>query len=290
MKVSIEEKSGFCFGVKRAIDMAEKMLDQGETVYCLGEIVHNEKEIRRLVGKGLIFIGHKDLENLRNKKVLIRAHGEPPETYETARKNKLTVIDGTCPIVLALQNNIRKRYEEMDKTEDQILIYGKNGHPEITGLVGQTGKNALVIRDPEELKKIELKKNIILYSQTTMDTGGFEQVSDVLRKKLNFEESGKVEINNSICSHISHREPGLRNFASRNEVLVFVAGLSSSNGRILYEICRSENAATYFISESDELNPVWFEKVRTVGVTGATSTPVWLLEEVAEVIRSYTIT
>ncbi|MGC9344537.1 MAG: 4-hydroxy-3-methylbut-2-enyl diphosphate reductase [Bacteroidales bacterium] len=290
MKISIEERSGFCFGVKRAIEMAEEILDKGEIVYCLGEIVHNEIEVKRLTDKGLIFIEHSDLENLRDKKVLIRAHGEPPKTYQLAEINNLTIIDGTCPIVLALQKKVKNSYLSMNKEKGQILIYGKIGHPEVTGLLGQTGDDAWVVRNHQELSSIPKGKDLYLFSQTTMDTRGFEEMDKYLRE---LKQSGKVnnlEVNNTICKHISHREPGLRRFALTNDVIIFISGITSSNGRILYEICKSENPETYFISDPDELKPGWFKEASSVGISGATSTPRWLLEQVADTIKDFTKT
>jgi 4-hydroxy-3-methylbut-2-enyl diphosphate reductase len=288
VKISIEEKSGFCFGVDRAIKMAEEILDRGETLYCLGEIVHNEKEIKRLTDKGLVFIEHSGLENLKNKNVLIRAHGEPPKTYRLAERNNLTLIDGTCPIVLALQKKIRKQYEKMDKEKGHILIYGKKGHPEVTGLIGQTDNKAIVVNDPNELPGETGGKDVFLYSQTTMDTGGFLEIGEKLSRMQDPGKGQKLEINNTICSHISHREPGLRKFSGMNDVIIFVAGINSSNGRILYEICKSENEETYFISDPEEIDPAWMKGIGSVGISGATSTPLWLLEKVAEKIKSFT--
>lgn len=287
MNISIEEKSGFCFGVKRVIEMAESMLEHGEKVYCLGEIVHNEKEVKRLESKGMVFIDHADLDKLKDKTILIRAHGEPPETYEKAARNNLEIIDGTCPIVQRLQRKIRKRYRDSDRKTEQIIIYGKEKHPEVLGLKGQTNNEAIVVRTEEDLKKVERDMDLYIYSQTTMDTGGFEQISSQLKFQGNDERS--VQVNDTICRHISHREPGLRKFASQNDLIIFVAGKQSSNGRILYEICRDENPSSIFISESKELKPEWFvDSIKSVGICGATSTPVWLLEEVAEKIKSFT--
>jgi len=288
VKIRIEEKSGFCFGVKRAIDLAEDALDRGESVFCLGQIVHNENEIKRLMQKGLIFIDHSQLSDLKDKTILIRAHGEPPATYEIAKKNRLKVIDGTCPIVLSLQKKIRERYENMDVLNEQIIIYGKEGHPEVIGLKGQAGDHPQVVRTKDDLKKLSLKRNVYLFSQTTMDTAGFMDIASELKSDESVISGMKSEINNTICNHISHREPGLRKFARANDIIIFVAGLKSSNGRILFEICKSENSETYFISEKEELNPYWFRGCTEVGICGATSTPEWQLKEIAEIIRSFT--
>ncbi len=287
MKISIEEKSGFCFGVKRVIEIAESLLDRGEKIYCLGEIVHNEKEVKRLKDKGLIFIEHSDLDSLKDKTVLIRAHGEPPETYQRADQNNLKLIDGTCPIVAGIQKKIRKSYEQLDNRNEQIIIYGKEGHPEVRGLIGQTEGNALVVGSKDDFENADLKKKIYFFSQTTMDVSGFENIcTHLMQDQI---EKREVEVNNTICKHVSHREPGLRKFASQNELVIFVAGKKSSNGRILFEICQEENPETHFISEPGELKQEWFNKSwKTVGVCGATSTPVWLLKKVAEKIQIFT--
>lgn len=287
MKVSVEEQSGFCFGVRKAIDLAEKLLEQGEEVYCLGEIVHNEKEVKRLKEKGLVFIEYEDLVSLKNKTVLFRAHGEPPEIYEIARKNNLRIVDGTCPIVLNLQKKIGKKAIENPEGEARIVIYGKEGHPEVEGLKGHSGNRAIIVRDIEDLEKLPENEKLILFSQTTMDTKGFQEISEKLKTGRN---NPAPEIYNTICRHISHREPGLRKFARANEVVVFVSGKKSSNGKILYDICRSENSLTYFVSGVDEVKSEWFSGVRSAGVSGATSTPVWLLDQVAKRITSFTKT
>ncbi len=287
MKISIEEKSGFCCGVGRVIEMAESLLERGEEVYCLGEIVHNEKEVKRLESKGMVFIEHSDIENLKDKYILFRAHGEPPETYERAKKNNLKIIDGTCPVVRKLQKKILKKFHEIDSGNEQIIIYGKENHPEVIGLKGQVNNQVIVINTEEDLHKTDPKKNLYVYSQTTMDTYGYGQLGAWLEAVGRGRRT--VEINDTICRHISHREPGLRKFASENDLIIFVAGRASSNGRILYEICRDENPSTKFISESKELKASWFvNSIEKVGISGATSTPTWLLKEVVEKIKSFT--
>ena len=288
MKISIEIKSGFCFGVKRAIALAEERLEQGERVYCLGQIVHNEKEVERLIKKGMIFIEHDDLDKLYDKTVLIRAHGEPPGTYEKAKKNKLRLIDGTCPIVLGLQKKIKKRFSENDLSDSQIIIYGKDNHPEVRGLKGQANNQALVVKSAEEIKKTDFKKKVFLFSQTTMDVKGFNKIESLIKQKVLDNEEGEVEVNNTICRHISHRETGLRDFAREHDLIVFVAGKHSSNGRVLFEICRSENPESYFVTGPEEIQAGWFVGKSSAGISGATSTPEWLLEEVAEKIREFT--
>ncbi len=282
MEVRIEEKSGFCFGVTRVIRKAEEILDAGEKLYCLGQIVHNESEVRRLVAKGIIFIGKADLERLQDVKVLIRAHGEPPETYSLAEKNRIELIDGTCPIVKKLQQKIRADYENRTK-DSQIIIYGKKDHPEVVGLTGQTRNDAVVVSDPSQLSDLQLGRKVSLYSQTTMDTGGFEKIRNELEVRLRGDtgEGGKPAIHDTICRHISHRQPGIRKFAGANDVVIFVAGKKSSNGRVLFDVCRSVNDRSYLISFPNELEAGWFAGAETAGVCGATSTPRWLLEEVA---------
>ncbi len=286
MNVRIEKKSGFCFGVKRVIQMAEEALDKGEKLYCLGEIVHNQKEVERLTAKGMVFIDTDDLKELTNVKVLIRAHGEPPETYALAERNNIELIDGTCPIVRTLQKKVKDRFEDSGP-ETRILIYGKKGHPEVIGLNGQTGYNALVISSVDEVPDPGNTTSISLFSQTTMDGQGFAEVCD---KLSTFAHPGlEIEINNTICNHISHRQPGIEAFAESNELILFVAGKNSSNGRILYEICRKKNPNSYLISELEDIQAEWFTGVNNVGITGATSTPVWFLEQVKERLRNFTI-
>jgi 4-hydroxy-3-methylbut-2-enyl diphosphate reductase len=235
----------------------------------------------------LVFIDHKDFESLEGKSVLIRAHGEPPQTYRIAKQRNLSLIDGTCPIVQALQIKIKKGYEAQDKTHPQILIYGKEGHPEVKGLMGQIGNDARVVKEPEDIEKLDLKSRIILYSQTTMDTEGFDKIAEAIKR--NAGEGVNLQVKNTICKHISHREPGLRKFAAENDLLIFVAGRSSSNGRVLFEICKEENPKSILISEAEEIKPEWFKKdIESVGICGATSTPGWLLEEAAGKIKGFT--
>lgn len=285
MKVSIDKGSGFCFGVTRVIELAEEILDSGKELYCLGEIVHNEKEVKRLVDKGMNFIDVSELEKLRDKHVLIRAHGEPPSTYEICNRNNLHILDGTCPIVRSLQKKVRGSYGRNDPAEHQVIIYGKNNHPEVIGLNGQTNNNCLVINNVKQIENISLKKNVSLYSQTTMDSDGYEEIVEKLKTIAAKDKNRDFNFNNTICRHISHRQPGLVDFAKNNEMIIFVAGRNSSNGKILFEICRKENPNCKFISEPAELKQEWFSKVKTVGVTGGTSTPGWLLDEVADKIK-----
>ncbi len=289
MKIDIEAESGFCFGVSRAIELAEEELEKGNKVYCLGEIVHNRKEVDRLQSKGLVFIEHDELKELKNSKVLIRAHGEPPSTYDLANRNNLEIIDGTCPIVKKLQKRIKEKYLE-DKS-GQILIYGKEDHPEVIGLKGQTDGNAVVVKEPQMLSKLKLKGKISLFSQTTMDTEGFQILSVKLSEPAGNDRNRNVdiEIHDTICRHISHRQPGLIRFANEHDVIIFVAGKNSSNGRILFDICKKANPESHLVSECHEIRKEWFDGYESTGICGATSTPKWLLQEVSDYISDFTI-
>lgn len=290
MDIRIEEKSGFCFGVTRVIKKAEEILDAGEQLYCLGQIVHNESEVKRLVAKGIVFIEKEQMEQLHDVKVLIRAHGEPPETYRIAKRNNIELVDGTCPIVKKLQQKIRENYENRDD-DRQIIIYGKKDHPEVVGLTGQTENEAIVISDPEKLKDLKLNHNVSLYSQTTMDTDGFKMLKQKLVERLGEEpdNQGHLDINDTICRHISHRQPGIRKFAAENDVVIFVAGKKSSNGKVLFDVCKTVNENSYLVSFADELKEEWFRDATSAGICGATSTPRWLLEEVAQKVGGFTI-
>jgi 4-hydroxy-3-methylbut-2-en-1-yl diphosphate reductase len=273
LQVTIDNHSGFCFGVVYAIEMAEEILDEQGHLYCLGDIVHNYEEVKRLEKKGLKIISHEDLQRLTQEKVLIRAHGEPPSTYETALRNNLELIDASCPVVLKLQNRIKNSYDKADK----IYIYGKHGHAEVVGLLGQTNREAVVFQDLDELNLSELPPRITLYSQTTKSTDTFYAITDQL------EAAGiQVDANDTICRQVSNRDKELRDFARKFDVIIFVSGSKSSNGKVLYNVCRETNANTHFISKVDELNMGWFEPGQTVGICGATSTPMWLMEEVRD--------
>lgn len=275
LKVEIDQNSGFCFGVVYAIEMAEDILDEQGYLYCLGDIVHNDEEVRRLEKKGLRIINHEAMANLRNEKVLIRAHGEPPSTYELALTNNLELIDASCPVVLKLQNRIKNSYDK----GDNIYIYGKHGHAEVIGLLGQTSNNAVVFQDINELDMDTLPADITLYSQTTKSTDKFYEITHKL------EEAGyKVNSNDTICRQVSNRDKQLKDFASHYNKVVFVAGTKSSNGKVLFNVCKNANPHTYFISGKKEIDPAWFQSNDTVGVCGATSTPTWLMEEVRDAL------
>lgn len=273
LKVEIDNNSGFCFGVVYAIEMAEDILKEHGHLYCLGDIVHNDEEVRRLEKKGLRIINHQDLKNLRNEKVLIRAHGEPPSTYRTAIENNLELIDASCPVVLKLQNRIKTSYDK----DEKIYIYGKHGHAEVEGLLGQTNQEAVVFQDLQELNVDELPKNITLYSQTTKSTDKFYEITSTLKNA-----GIEVNSNDTICRQVSNRDKELRDFAGQFDVILFVSGTKSSNGKVLYGVCKQKNPHTYFISSKEQIDPSWFAEGNSVGICGATSTPMWLMEEVKE--------
>lgn len=271
LKVDIDINSGFCFGVVYAIEMAEDILKEEGQLYCLGDIVHNDEEVKRLEGKGLEIIDHSQLTSIRDSKVLIRAHGEPASTYQLALENNITLIDASCPVVLKLQNRIKNSYDK----DEKIYIYGKHGHAEVIGLLGQTNNNAVVFQDIEELNIAELPKEITLYSQTTKSTNKFYEINEVLR-----ENGVTIKSNDTICRQVSNRDKELRNFATTFDVIVFVSGTKSSNGKVLYKVCKQQNSRTYFVSSIEDVKSEWFGKNESVGICGATSTPMWLMEDV----------
>ncbi|MFY0607339.1 MAG: 4-hydroxy-3-methylbut-2-enyl diphosphate reductase [Cyclobacteriaceae bacterium] len=278
LDVNIDINSGFCFGVVYAIEMAEDILEEEGHLYCLGDIVHNDEEVKRLESKGLKIISHEDLNAITDEKVLIRAHGEPPATYRIAIENNLTLIDASCPVVLKLQNRIKNSY---DKKED-IFIYGKHGHAEVIGLKGQTNNEATVFQDISELNTETLPEEITLYSQTTKSTDSFYEIKEKL------EESGiAVKAHDTICRQVSNRDKELRVYSQKFDVIIFVSGTKSSNGKVLFNICKENNPNTYFISNKSELNKAWFRQDSTVGICGATSTPMWLMEEVRDALLNY---
>lgn len=275
LKVEIDITSGFCFGVVYAIEMAEDILNEQGHLYCLGDIVHNDEEVRRLEAKGLKIINHEELQHIRNEKVLIRAHGEPPSTYQVAVTNNLELIDASCPVVLKLQNRIKNSYDKNEK----IYIYGKPGHAEVEGLLGQTNQEAVVFQDIAELDIATLPPNITLYSQTTKSTDKFYKINVTLR------QAGiQVNTNDTICRQVSNRDKELRDFAGRFDVILFVSGTKSSNGKVLYEACKEKNPHSYFISCKENIQADWFQTGHTVGICGATSTPMWLMEEVRDAL------
>ncbi len=288
MLVDIDKGSGFCFGVVYAVEKAEKELEKNEKLYSLGDIVHNNVELGRLEKMGLKSISHDEFKKLKNCKVLIRAHGEPPETYRIAKNNNIKLIDATCPVVIKLQNKIMHGYNYIKKQKGQIVIFGKEGHAEVNGLVGQTENTAIVIETIDDLKKIDFSKPVILYSQTTKSTKGFEEIEAIINENLktNKKEDLLFIANNTICKQVSTREPKLKIFAKKYDVIIFVSGHKSSNGKMLYNICKNENDNTYFVSDEKELNKNWFNNVDSVGVCGATSTPRWLMEKISNYIKA----
>ena len=286
MQIVIDENSGFCFGVVYAIQMAEDELDAGGNLYCLGDIVHNDLEVERLRKKGLKIISHEDLKNLRDCKVLIRAHGEPPETYQTAIENNIELIDASCPVVLKLQHRIKSSYDGMEE-EGQIVIYGQPGHAEVNGLKGQTNDNAIIITTEEDLDKIDYSKPVTLFSQTTKSTEGFYKMKSLIQERAAKLGNELIDANDTICRQVSNRDPKLKEFSKKYDVIIFVSGKKSSNGKVLYKVCKEENENTYFISGPEELQPEWFQGKNSVGICGATSTPMWLMEQVADEIRSF---
>jgi 4-hydroxy-3-methylbut-2-en-1-yl diphosphate reductase len=289
MKVTIDPRSGFCFGVTHAIEFAESELNHNGHLFCLGDIVHNNLEVDRLKSLGLTIIGEEEFKTLHNNKVLIRAHGEPPETYKTAFQNNIELIDATCPIVLNLQKQIRQAYLEMVEKNGQIAIYGKKGHAEVIGLAGQTNGRAIVIGNEKDLDMIDFSRPVRLYSQTTMDTEGFLKIVGMIGdriKDIRQDDHFDFSWRNTICRQVSNRSVQLVEFAKQYQVVVFVSGKKSSNGMYLYDLCRSVNPRTYLVSGKEDLQMEWFNSVRDAGICGATSTPKWLLEEIGEEVKS----
>jgi 4-hydroxy-3-methylbut-2-enyl diphosphate reductase len=271
LTVTIDKDSGFCFGVVYAIEMAEDILDHEDYLYCLGDIVHNDEEVRRLTDKGLRIIDHEQLKSLRNEKVLVRAHGEAPSTYELALKNELILIDASCPVVLKLQNRIKNSHDE----GEPILIFGKHGHAEVIGLQGQTDGQAIVFQDLSELDNVELPSSFTLYSQTTKSTDKFYHIKDQLLSR-----GYEVKANDTICRQVSNRYGDLEKFVVNFDKIIFVSGKKSSNGKVLYDVCKKYNDNAYFISNVEEIDLSWFNPNDKVGICGATSTPMWLMEQV----------
>jgi 4-hydroxy-3-methylbut-2-enyl diphosphate reductase len=278
LDVEIDDNSGFCFGVVFAIQMAEDILNEEGHLYCLGDIVHNDEEVARLEAKGLEIIDHEQFLKLKNKKVLIRAHGEPPETYKQAMENNIELVDASCPVVLKLQHRVREAFNK----EEKILIYGKHGHAEVKGLVGQTNGEALVIESFDELENHELPSKIRLFSQTTKRTKNLYALKEKLEAK-----GIEVGFNDTLCRQVSNRDIQLRDFVKRFDVIVFVAGVKSSNGKVLFDVCKDNNPNTHFVSNKEEVNRDWFKDNDKIGVCGATSTPQWQMDEIKEKLLSF---
>lgn len=289
MNVTIDKHSGFCFGVEFAIQMAEDEMENDKTLYCLGDIVHNDMEVKRLYDKGLRIITREDLKDLYNCKVLIRAHGEPPETYKIALENNLEIVDASCPVVLKLQNRIKDAHEGMKSESGQVVIYGKEGHAEIIGLNGQTKNAAIVVSSEEDLDKIDYKNPITLFSQTTKSTDGFYQIVKKIEEKAKAgsnDSDSRFIAHDSICRQVSNRAPHLINFSIEHDVILFVSSKKSSNGKALYEKCRQNNYRSYFIENEEEINNSWIKEKDSIGICGATSTPMWLMEKVENKVLS----
>ncbi|MBO7609576.1 MAG: 4-hydroxy-3-methylbut-2-enyl diphosphate reductase [Muribaculaceae bacterium] len=280
-EIEIDNGSGFCFGVTTAISKAEEELKKTGHLYCLGDIVHNSNEVTRLEQKGLETITHEQLRELHDVKVLLRAHGEPPETYEIARQNNIEIIDATCPVVLKLQQRIAKSFGSSTPGErPQIVIYGKRGHAEVNGLVGQTSGTALVIESVEEIDKIDYSRHIILYSQTTKSLQGFKHIVEEIKRRI--QPGVQFEYYDTICRSVANRIPQIRQFAQQHELILFVCGNKSSNGRILFAECRDANPESYLISNETQIDPSWLEGKQRIGICGATSTPRWLMTQVKD--------
>lgn len=284
MIVEIDRRSGFCFGVINAIKSAEDELKESNRLYCLGDIVHNGKEVERLEKMGLKSISKEEYFQLKDCKVLIRAHGEPPETYQYAKENNIELIDATCPVVLTLQEKVERSYQTNLSKEGQVVIYGKKGHAEIIGLNGQTNHNAIIIESLADIGKIDSSRPVSLYSQTTKRIEDFHEIAKEVKNKVDPEIP--VEIKDTICRQVSNRVPNLKDFATKYDLILFVAGQKSSNGKYLYTICKEVNEDSYRISKIEDIERSWFEGVKSVGICGATSTPHWLMEEVAEWVRT----
>lgn len=283
IQIEIDAGSGFCFGVTTAIQKAEEELAKGGVLYCLGDIVHNSMEVERLHAQGLVTINHEQLAGLHDAKVLLRAHGEPPETYETARRNRIDIIDATCPVVLQLQKRIKRQYAQNKEVGGpQIVIFGKNGHAEVLGLVGQTEGNAIVIEKFDDVKGLDFTRDIYLYSQTTKSLDEFHRIMDYCQGHM--EAGASFRSFDTICRQVANRMPNITRFASRHDLILFVCGRKSSNGKVLFGECLSVNANSHQIESPKEIEPQWLEGIRTVGICGATSTPKWLMEDCRDAI------
>ena len=280
MNVEIDEHSGFCFGVVNAIEKAEQELEKG-VLYCIGDIVHNNLEVERLRQKGLRTIEHREFADLRNCRVLFRAHGEPPVSYEMAEKNGVEVIDASCPVVLNLQKRIRRAYEQVKMAGGQIVIYGKRGHAEVIGLVGQTNGEALIIENENDLQQLDFSIPVILFSQTTKSLEGFKRIAQLLKEK----GGDRVIVHDTICRKVANRIPQLKEFAALHDIIIFVSGEKSSNGKQLFAVCKEVNPRTYFVQCAEDVKPEMLEKAESVGISGATSTPRWIMEEIKHKIE-----
>lgn len=283
MTVNIDQNSGYCFGVEFAIKMAEDEMAESGPLYCLGDIVHNSMEVNRLKEKGLKVIDKEDLRKIKNARVLIRAHGEPPETYQIALENNIELIDASCPVVLKLQNRVRNAFDKMTVADGQIVIYGKPGHAEVIGLTGQTRNEAIVVMSKEDLDQVDFTKPIVLFSQTTKSTKGFYAIKEEIERRI--KDTGRLDVfdfkaNDSICRQVSGRESPLTRFSQDHDVIIFVSGKKSSNGKALFSVCSENNSRSYFVEKPDDVEKNWFRPEDKIGICGATSTPVWLMEQI----------
>jgi len=285
MKVTIDPESGFCFGVDRAIQKAETELEAGNPVFCLGEMVHNKVQMDLLKSKGLKVITHNDLPALKGQKVMVRAHGEPPETFKQLQELGITVLNATCPIVTKLQQKINESFLSGESSGAQIVIYGKPGHAEVAGLNGNAGNVAIIVNSEIDFGKMDFSKPIRLFSQTTMDAEGYQMMGEGILERMNEAGNTDLVINKSVCRQVSGRAPALRSFANDHDVIIFAGGSNSANGAYLFSVCKSENINSFYISNTEDIDIKWFENANSVGVTGATSTPGWLIKQVAEFIK-----
>lgn len=279
-RIEIDKQSGFCFGVVKAINKAEEELKERGTLYCLGDIVHNNIEVERLEKMGLITIDHEQFKKLKNVRVLLRAHGEPPSTYEIAKQNNIELIDASCPVVLGLQKKIKKRFVRRENDETQIVIYGKKGHAEVNGLLGQTDETAIVIESKDEIDKLDFSRDINLFSQTTKSLEGFFEVGELIKARM--QDGAKLEFYDSICRQVSNRVPNIQEFATSHDLIFFIAGEKSSNGKVLFAECKEKNPNSYLIHSPDAIDPSLLKEDISIGICGATSTPMWQMEAVAE--------
>lgn len=283
MHIEIDPYSGFCFGVQKAISKVEELSSELKEFNCLGDIVHNRDEVERLAEMGMKTITKDNIGSIHNEPVLIRSHGEPPSTYSSLEKNNNQIIDATCPVVLKLQARIKKSYTELQAHNGQLVIFGKKAHAEVIGLNGQTGDRAIVITDKSDLQLIDFNRPVEVYSQTTMSLDAFREISAEIKQQA---KAGAV-IHDTICRQVANRVPKLRSFATQFDVILFVSGKKSSNGKFLYEVCKSSNSNTHFISSPEEIKPEWVSKIKSVGICGATSTPLWQMEKVEEYLNQY---
>ncbi len=284
-KVEIDAGSGCCFGVARAINTAEEELKKGGILYCLGDIVHNNVEVERLANMGLITIDHEQLKTLKNVRVLLRAHGEPPSTYQIAKENNIEIIDASCPVVLGLQKKIKMQYTASDADDYQIVIFGKKGHAEVNGLIGQTDGKAIVIEKKEEIDSLDLSKNTRLFSQTTKPLEGYKEVGEIMRSKM--KDGASFEFFDTICRQVSNRVPNIKQFAAKHDLIIFIAGEKSSNGKVLFAECKETNPNSYLINSPDDIDTSLLKENLSIGICGATSTPGWQMEAAAKKIEDY---